>query len=398
MLETNKKNNSSKSSLFNDNMAIKKKQKKNKKTCSLNNLTIVKDSQMKLIKRPKLCLNVIDFIKQKKKFFLENSFDVRGTREFLASKEVAMRVIKLNDEIIPEEEEKGRRISKTNKNLLNLRFMSGNDNEKHEKKNKNTKIAGKNTISPRKSRKSHKKMNNNDFIIEPKEIMHKKSRKMKKSSKKAKSKISEIDSKVDTSNLDSNSNNMSKPNNIIFDKINQDSQTKIYKFFIDNANEPEENFQKKLEKELKKVENLNQKKDKEKDKKAKVRRKSISRKDLPYKRPKRMNSVIVPKNRETQSIFMFSEVNKKLMVDDDLSLSSIGEQKINLTPDKDINKKKVRRAYGSIQINGGRVKEKIQQKMSKDIEDEKNKINNNESKVEINSDKDSIISILSDLM
>ena len=253
-----------------------------------------------------------------------------------------MRVIKLNDEIIPEEEEKGRRISKTNKNLLNLRFMSGNDNEK---KNKSTKIAGKNTISPRKSRKSHKKMNNNDFIIEPKEIMHKKSRKMKKSSKKAKSKISEIDSKVDSSNLDSNSNNMSKPNNIIFDKINQDSQTKIYKFFIDNANEPEENFQKKLEKELKKVENLNQKKDKDKDKdkKAKVRRKSISRKDLPYKRPKRMNSVIVPKNRETQSIFMFSEVNKKLMIDDDLSLSSIGEQKINLTPDKDINKKKMMR-------------------------------------------------------
>ena len=36
--------------------------------------------------------------------------------------------------------------------------------------------------------------------------------------------------------------------------------------------------------------------------------------------------------------------------------------------------------------------------MSKDIEDEKNKMNNNESKVEINSDKDSIISILSDLM
>ena len=111
-----------------------------------------------------------------------------------------------------------------------------------------------------------------------------------------------------------------------------------------------------------------------------------------------MNSVIVPKNRETQSIFMFSEVNKKLMIDDDLSLSSIGEQKINLTPDKDINKKKIRRAYGSIQINNRQVKEKIQQKMIKDIEDEKNKINNNESKVEINSDKDSIISILSDLM
>ena len=383
MLVSSKKNNNCKSSLFNDNVAIKKKQKNNKKTCSFNNLTLIKDNQMKLMNQPKLCLNVIDFIKQKKKFFLENSFDVRGTREFLASKEVAMRVIKLNDEIIPQEEEKGR--------------MSGNDNEKYEKKNKNIKLSGKRTISPRKSRKSHKKMNNNDFIIEQKEIMDKKSRKMKKSSKRTKSKISEIESKVDSSNLDSNSSNMSKDNNIIFDKINKNSPTKIYKFFIDNANEPEENFQKKLEKELKKVENLNQKKDKDKDKKVKIRRKSISRKDLPYKRPKRMNSVIVPKQRETQSIFMFSEANKKLMVNDDLSLSSIGEQKINLTPDKDINKKTAKRVYGSIQINDRQIKEKLQ-KTSKDIKDEENKIYNNKSKVEINSDKDSIISILSDLI
>ena len=383
MLVSSKKNNNRKNSSFNDNVAIKKKQKNDEKICSFNNLTLIKDNQMKLMNQPKLCLNVIDFIKQKKKFFLENSFDVRGTREFLASKEVAMRVIKLNDEIIPQEEEKGR--------------MSGNDNEKYEKKNKNIKLSGKRTISPRKSRKSHKKMNNNDFIIEQKEIMDKKSRKMKKSSKRTKSKISEIESKVDSSNLDSNSSNMSKDNNIIFDKISKNSPTKIYKFFIDNANEPEENFQKKLEKELKKVENLNQKKDKDKDKKVKIRRKSISRKDLPYKRPKRMNSVIVPKQRKTQSIFMFSEANKKLMVNDDLSLSSIGEQKINLTPDKDINKKTAKRVYGSMQINDRQIKEKLQ-KTSKDIKDEENKIYNNKSKVEIDSDKDSIISILSDLI
>jgi len=383
MLVSSKKNNNRKNSSFNDNVAIKKKQKNDEKICSFNNLTLIKDNQMKLMNQPKLCLNVIDFIKQKKKFFLENSFDVRGTREFLASKEVAMRVIKLNDEIIPQEEEKGR--------------MSGNDNEKYEKKNKNIKLSGKRTISPRKSRKSHKKMNNNDFIIEQKEIMDKKSRKMKKSSKRTKSKISEIESKVDSSNLDSNSSNMSKDNNIIFDKISKNSPTKIYKFFIDNANEPEENFQKKLEKELKKVENLNQKKDKDKDKKIKIRRKSISRKDLPYKRPKRMNSVIVPKQRKTQSIFMFSEANKKLMVNDDLSLSSIGEQKINLTPDKDINKKTAKRVYGSMQINDRQIKEKLQ-KTSKDIKDEENKIYNNKSKVEIDSDKDSIISILSDLI
>ena len=47
--------------------------------------------------------NIIDFIKQKNRFILQNSFDIKGTREFLASKEVAMRVIKLNDEIIEED-------------------------------------------------------------------------------------------------------------------------------------------------------------------------------------------------------------------------------------------------------------------------------------------------------
>ena len=396
MLETNKKSINTKSSLFNDNITIKNKIKKSKKSCSLNNLTIVKKRQIKLINKPNLCLNVIDFIKQKNKFFLENSFDVKGTREFLASKEVAMRVIKLNDEIIPEEEEKGRRISKTNKNLLNLKFMSGNDKEKHEK-TKSAKSVRKNTISPRKSRKNHKKINNKDFIIEPKEIVHKKSRKLKKNSNKIKDKITEIESKVDSSNLDSKSNNSYKGNNIIFDKSSKGSQSKIYKFFIDNANEPDENFQKKLKKELKKVENLSQKKDKDKDKKSKIKRKSISREDLPYKRPKRLNSVIIPKNKETQSTFMFSEINKKLMINDDLSLSSIGEQNVNLTPNINNNKKKLNREYNTIQMNNKQIRERIHQKASKDIKDEKENIYKTASKME-NSEKDSIISILSDLM
>ncbi len=396
MLETNKKSINTKSSLFNDNITIKNKIKKSKKSCSLNNLTILKKRQIKLINKPNLCLNVIDFIKQKNKFFLENSFDDKGTREFLASKEVAMRVIKLNDEIIPEEEEKGRRISKTNKNLLNLNFMSGNDKEKHEK-TKSAKSLRKNTISPRKSRKNHKKINNKDFNIEPKEIVHKKSRKLKKNSNKIKDKITEIESKVDSSNLDSKSNNSYKGNNIIFDKSSKGSQSKIYKFFIDNANEPDENFQKKLKKELKKVENLSQKKDKDKDKKSKIKRKSISKEDLPYKRPKRLNSVIIPKNKETQSTFMFSEINKKLMINDDLSLSSIGEQNVNLTPNINNNKKKLKREYNTIQMNNKQIRERIHQKVSKDIKDEKENIYKTASKME-NSEKDSIISILSDLM
>ena len=46
---------------------------------------------------------LLDFIKQKNRFIIKNSFDIKETREFLASKEVAMRVIKLNDEIVEED-------------------------------------------------------------------------------------------------------------------------------------------------------------------------------------------------------------------------------------------------------------------------------------------------------
>ena len=107
-------------SLFNENSPSKAKMKKRIKSYSVNNLTLIKAPKLK---PQQLIFNVIDFIKQKNKFFIENSFDSRGTREFLASKEVAMRVIKLDDEIKPENT---RRKSKTNKNLF---FMKGNENE-----------------------------------------------------------------------------------------------------------------------------------------------------------------------------------------------------------------------------------------------------------------------------
>ena len=88
---------------------------------------------------------------------------------------------------------------------------------------------------------------------------------------------------------------------------------------------------------------------------------------------------------------MFSEFNKNLMKDDDIDVSSIGEG--GQTPNNNANKKKVRRAFGSIQINNRQVKEKIHKQM-----DEENKGKLLMDKEEINSDKDSIISILSDLM
>ena len=92
---------------------------------------------------------------------------------------------------------------------------------------------------------------------------------------------------------------------------------------------------------------------------------------------------------------MFSEISKNLMKNDDnIELSSIdSEEKCN-----SFHKKKIKRAYGSIQINNRQIKEKIRNKINKGRFSDKYEINTKKSKIEINSDKDSIISILSDLM
>jgi hypothetical protein len=321
---------------------------------------------------------------------------VRGTREFLASKEVAMRIIKLNDEIKPENED--RIISKTNKDLEYLNYLNGYENENYEEIKKKTKTVRKNTMSPRKSRKGHHKKMNKEFNLEIKEISKKKTKKMKKSSKKTKDKSNDVENKFDSSALDSNSNNSEEKKNVINDKLSNDSHQNIYRFFIDNANEPEDNFQKKLKKELKKVENLKPSKDKNKN--GRLKRKSLSRKDLEYKRPNRMNNVSTEKKREVQSIFMFSEINKKLMVNDDLELSSIDENNKNIQSptNNKVNKKNINKNYASIQMNNKKIKERIQERMSYDSKEEKENIYKTTSKLEINSDKESIISILSDLM
>ena len=65
-----------------------------------NDIIYLPKPEVRLNQSTKKNINIIEFIKQKKRFILENAFDLKGTREFLASKEVAMRVIKLNDEII----------------------------------------------------------------------------------------------------------------------------------------------------------------------------------------------------------------------------------------------------------------------------------------------------------
>ena len=106
-----------------------------------------------------------------------------------------------------------------------------------------------------------------------------------------------------------------------------------------------------------------------------------------------MNSVIVQKSSDIKTLFMFSEYNKNLMINDGISISSISLKNENIcTSPNEKNKKKIKRQYGSIQMNDNKIKERIKQKINK-VKDENEKKNE-----EIISDKDSIISILSDLM
>jgi hypothetical protein len=107
-----------------------------------------------------------------------------------------------------------------------------------------------------------------------------------------------------------------------------------------------------------------------------------------------MNSVVVQKSSDNQSLFMFSEYNKNLMINDGISIStiSLNNEKVCTSPNKK-NKKKIKRQYGSIQMNNNKIKERIKQNINKKVKDEK-EIKNEE----IISDKDSIISILSDLI
>ena len=376
--ETNKKPISKNRSLFN-NTNIKKKVYQERKSIGLNNLNLITKKNINLNRPSNKIINVVDFIKQKKKFFIEDSFDIKGAREFLASKEVAMRVIKLNDEIDIECKNK-KEHSITDKNLMNLDPM--NFHENMEKKHKSSKIAGKRTISPRKSRKKVKRMN---FEDEENKV---------KSPKKRKEKASDNSSFIGSNGNDANGDKKSK---------NISNEEDIYKFFIDNASEPDDNFQEKLEKEIRKVESI-KKTRKKKVKETDIKRKSQSRKDIKYKRPKRMQSVIVPRSKETQSQFMFSEITKNMMKNDDINISSIGEdEKCCSSPKKGkANKNKVKRAFASIQINNQQLKERILQNIDKKIDDkddkEFNESENKEGRIEIKSDKESLISILSDLM
>ena len=275
------------------------------------------------VKNVKKELNIADFINQKNKFNFKNFFDEKEANKFLSVKNKALMEIKLNDEI-------------------------SNDEKSH---NNNSELINK-SLSKEKNF-SDKKLKFKERTITP-EIKRRKS-KGKKNSIKLFDKINK-----EKSNWDSNDSNF------------------IYHFIINNADESDDKFHKKLEKELKIIET----------KKRFSRKKTNT--DIIYKsattkknKKKRCSSI----KNEKKTAFIFSENAKKLMSTENIEVSSINNDEIS-TPDK--HQMKTVESYNSLN-----KKENVKLNLfgEKEIIKDK-KINENR---EIKSDDESLLSIISDL-
>ena len=320
------------------NPIVKRKSQQNP---SSNNLSLFQNNETKLTKfsQPnKKVINVIDFIKQKNKFFIKNAFDLKGTREFLASKEVAMRVIKLNDEII--EDDKKVDEDSDIKDIYNTNI--GNDINL---KQVNKKISA----IPLKS----KFRSNKELFLDT-------------DLKKFKKELKKINTK------DTKDTKEQKEDSIKKSKTKKKKSKRNKKDSFESLGC-----------------SLSPKKKKSNDNLAII--------NLTSK--KKESSIGVPMQKQTQSQFLFSEYNKKLMADADLNLSGIED--MNMSP-KIRNKNKLKDGVYLTQINNFNIfNEKIKSKINEDIinEEDKSKSPNKDNiGFQINSDKESLLSILSDLM
>ena len=118
-----------------------------------------------------------------------------------------------------------------------------------------------------------------------------------------------------------------------------------------------------------------------------------------------LSSSGLPLQKREESQFLFSELNKKLMADEGLNLSGISGK--NISPK--INKNSLQNDVFFTDIKNTQFKARYIKKITEDIyEEDKNLNKGNEQKenngtalpahIPINSDKESLISILSDLM
>ena len=248
-------------------------------------------------------LNIIDFIKQKNKFTIKTFFDEKGSKKFLASKDLAMQKIEITDDIPI---------------LINKKVAESNLAANKKSKNKKVKF------------KNDKNFSNN---IMDNDI--------------------ENNNNIQSANISINNNFCNSEKNIIKSKYTNDNKT--------NDNKSIKTFHKKL-----KIEETKKNK-KVKNKKNKIY-KSLTNKKNKYNNGK--------------NPFFFSKAAKKLMKIDGLNISGIDGKEEYIT-DKKIIK--------TIRTYNNSMKKEINKKNILYEDTIKNDIN-------MNSDKESLINLLSNFM
>ena len=327
---------------------------------------IVKNSSFNISKKD---LSLLDFIKQKHKFNIKNNFDENGTKLFLDSKEIALKEIKLNDEmkctnnIYSDKINKDEHLSKIN---IGNKSLCEEVEEKNKKMKK--KIHKEKTTSPKRNKK------------EKKEKEEKKINKVR------------TDKNFKTGNIDFDSN---KINNIDSSSNNSelDNSNYIYKFIIENANESEDDFNKKIQKEIKRVETKkmirNKKNSVTSNKNGNIFSSSLStKKNAKENKIKRNFSQKSIKKKSNFNGFDFSESIKNLMSNEVINVSSINS---DTSQSKNQNQTKKLSIFNADDKN---KKSKNNLLTEKDMVDKDNAIND----IEINSSHESLMSILSGLM
>ena len=376
------------------------------------NLSTTNNKQSLPIKSSKKSLNVIEFIKDKNKFCIKNLFDENGAEKFLKSKEIALMEIKLNDEIIcVNNKKKSLRLiksSNTNENSINIINKSANENRgeyclKKINKSSNLNIDDNSLkfinksgnedgneygakITIKSANLEEKNDKDDKYRISPKIRrgktinQNKKRKKVKKirqnKTDKKKSKNKNIDNLYD--------NNMNiKAKDKKSNSHDSNSSHHLYKFIIDNANESEDIFNEKLEKEMKRFQTkrLNSKNYNNNNNNNNYIKTSTNKKSTNGDKPKNLRQCMTNKGTR-KSIFNFSQNAKALMESNDFELSSINDRTMQNKNESNFFK-----------IIESTRKKEINNKGT--FDDEKKEHDDN---IEINSENHSLMSILSGLM
>ena len=374
------------------------------------NLSTINKKQIIQKKTSKKYLNAIEFIKDKNKFNIKNLFDECGAKKFLQSKEMALMEIKLNDEIKCVNNKynnlnlyenslklmnKSSNIKENSINIIN-NSVNANGNEYCIKINKiaNLNIDENNVNLINKSANEDGNENCIKIINKSANIegnydndeqtnLYPKIRRGKTIGQKKKKKEKEIrkqkteKKKFKNKNFDSN-NMLIKINDKKSNSHDSYSSHHIYKFIINNVNESEEKFNERLEMEIKRVKTkrLNSRNNND------YFRSASNKKSANISRGNNIKQCKTSKFTKKDNIFDFSQNAKVLMESNDFDISSI-----NVKANQNKNDSNFLKIIDSLR------KKEIVKKST--FAEEKN---NNDDKIEINSEHHSLLSILSDLM